>query len=42
MEILRKMSIDSSWEDLKNVADNGTLEDMLESGDQIPVTYLMN
>ena len=27
-----------SWEDLKNAADNGTLEDMLESGDQIPVT----
>ena len=37
-EILRKMSVKSSWEDLKNAADNGTLEDMLESGDQIPVT----
>lgn len=38
MEILRKMSIKSSWEDLKNAADNGTLEDMLKSGDQIMVT----
>lgn len=38
MELLRKTSIKSSWEDLKNAADNGTLEDMLESGDQIPVT----
>lgn len=37
-EILRKIPIKSSWEDLKNAADNGTLEDMLESGDQIPVT----
>lgn len=38
VEILRKIPIKSSWEDLKNAADNGTLEDMLESGDQIPVT----
>lgn len=38
MELLRKTSIKSSWEDLKNAADNGTLADMLESGDQISVT----
>lgn len=38
MEILRKASIKSSWEDLKKAADNGTLDDVLKSGDQIPVT----
>ena len=38
MEIIRKIPIKSSWEDLKNAADNGALEDMLKSGDQIPVT----
>lgn len=38
MKILRKMPIKSSWEDLKNAADNGTLEDVLKSGDQIPAT----
>ena len=38
MEIIRKMSIKSSWDALKDAADAGTLEDMLESGDQIPVT----
>lgn len=38
MEIIRKMSIKNSWEFLKNAAATGTLEDMLKSGDQIPVT----
>ena len=38
MEILRKMSIKSSWEELKNAADSGMLADILKSGDQIMVT----
>ena len=38
MEILRKMPIESSWEFLKNAATAGMLDDMLKSGDQIPVT----
>lgn len=38
MEILRKMPIESSWESLKNAAAAGMLDDMLKSGDQIPVT----
>lgn len=37
-EILRKIPIKSSWDALKNAAAAGTLEDILESGDQIPVT----
>lgn len=38
MKIIKKMSGESSWEDLKNAADNGTLNEVLSSGDQIPVT----
>lgn len=38
MEILRKMPIKCSWEDLKKAADNGTLKEVLSSGDQISVT----
>lgn len=38
MEIIRKIPIKNSWESLKNAAAADTLEDMLKSGDQIPVT----
>lgn len=38
MEILRKMPIESSWDALKDAAAADALEDMLKSGDQIPVT----
>lgn len=38
MEIIRKIPIKNSWESLKNAAAAGTLDDMLKSGDQIPVT----
>lgn len=37
MQILRKMSIKCSWEALKDAADAGALEDVLKSGDRIPV-----
>ena len=38
MKIIKKMPVESLWEDLKNAADNGTIKEVLSSGDQIPVT----
>lgn len=38
MDIIKKTTVQATWEDLKAAAEAGTIGDLIQSGDLIPFT----